>query len=68
MDDDNIGIFVTIRLTEKQKQILKFNCLDLAEIYFLAGEKAFDKKYEVVKSIGSAKKKVLLAFFKEENI
>ena len=62
MDELN-EIFNSVRLTKKQKELLKSNFLFLKETYFLKGKKAFNLEYKKINGLGRATSKSLLASF-----
>ena len=59
-------IFDEIRVTKKQKELLKSHYLNLKETYFLEGEKSFNKSYQNIKALGKATKNVLLLTLKRQ--
>ncbi len=66
MDELN-EIFNSVRLTKKQKELLKSNFLFLKETYSLKGKKAFNLEYKKINGLGRATSKSLLASF-ERNL
>ena len=59
-------IFNYVRLTKKQRELLKSNFLFLKEAYFLKGKKAFNLEYKKIDGLGRATSKALLASFENQ--
>ena len=64
--DELNEIFNSVRLTRKQKELLRSNFLSLKETYFLRGKKAFNLEYKNINGLGRATAKVLLASFENQ--
>ena len=65
---DNLDkIFNSVRLTKKQRELLKSNFLLLKEAYFLKGKKAFNLEYKKIGGLGKATSKALLASFENQS-
>ena len=61
--DELDKIFNSVRLTKKQRELLKSNFLFLKEEYFLKGKKAFNLEYKKIDGLGRATSKALLTSF-----
>ena len=59
-------IFDEIRLTKKQKGLLRSHYLSLKETYSLEEEKSFNKSYQNIKGLGKATKNVSLLTFQSQ--
>ena len=65
--DELDKIFNSVRLTKKQRELLKSNFLFLKEAYFLKGKKEFDLEYKKINGLGRATSKSLLASFENQH-
>lgn len=65
--DELNEIFNSVRLTRKQKELLRCNFLSLKETYFLQGKKTFNLEYKNINGLGRATGKVLSAFFEKQS-
>ena len=61
--DEVNKIFNSVRLTRKQRELVKLHFLSLKEAYFLGGKKAFNLEYKNINGLGRATEKALLSFF-----
>ena len=64
--DELNEIFNSVRLTRKQRELLRSNFLSLKETYFLGGKKAFNLEYKNINGLGRVTGKVLSASFEKQ--
>jgi len=65
--DELDEIFNSVRLTRKQKELLRSNFPSLKQTYSLQGKKEFNLEYENINGLGRATGKALSAFFEKQS-